>query len=155
MQSCKGAKGWFSSPNACMYGCIGLGDCAAVCEHDAIKIVNGVAKVDPALCGACGQCAAACPNQLISIKPKSKHIDVLCSSGDNGKATKLACKNGCIGCKKCEKVCPLGAIKVENNVAVIDYDKCHDCPDFAACAKSCTTGCILIADLQGYHRLKG
>lgn len=27
MQSCKGAKGWFSSPNACMYGCIGLGDC--------------------------------------------------------------------------------------------------------------------------------
>ena len=34
------------------------------------------------------------------------------------------CKAGCIGCKACEKVCRLGAIKVENNIAQIDYDKC-------------------------------
>ena len=100
-------------------------------------------------------CAKACPNHLISLVADVERVVVACSSKDKGAVTRKVCSAGCIGCKKCEKVCPLGAIKVENNVAVIDYDKCHDCPDFAVCAKSCTTGCILIADLQGYHRLKG
>ena len=33
MQSCKGAKGWFTSPNACMFGCVGLGDCHDACQE--------------------------------------------------------------------------------------------------------------------------
>lgn len=127
VQSCKAVKRFYSGNGMCKYGCIGLGDCAAVCEHDAIKITNGIAKVIPELCKACGQCADACPNKLISLKPKSKTVDVLCSSAANGKATKLACSNGCIGCKMCEKKCQNGAIKVENFHAVIDYDKCTGC----------------------------
>ena len=134
VRSCKAVKRFYGGDGMCKYGCIGLGDCAAVCEHDAIKIVDGVAKVEPALCGACGQCASACPNGIISIKPKSKHIDVLCSSADNGKVTKQNCKNGCIGCKICEKKCPAGAIKVENFHASIDYDKCTGCGE---CMNSC------------------
>lgn len=134
IQSCKAVKRFYGGNGMCKYGCIGLGDCAAVCEHDAIKIVNGVAKVIPALCGACGQCAAVCPNQLISIKPKSSNIDVLCSSAANGKATKLACSNGCIGCKICEKKCPNEAIRVENFHAKIDYEKCTNC---GICKTSC------------------
>lgn len=134
VQSCKAVKRFYAGNGMCKYGCIGLGDCAAVCEHDAIKIENGVARVIPALCAACGQCAAVCPNNLISIKPKSKNIDVLCSSAAAGKATKLACSNGCIGCKICEKKCQHGAIKVENNHASIDYEKCTGCGDCkAAC----------------------
>ena len=124
VQSCKAVKRFYGGNGTCKFGCIGLGDCVNECEHDAIKVVNGVAKVIPSLCGACGQCAAVCPNNLISIKPLAKHIDVLCSSGDNGKATKIACKNGCIGCKICEKKCPNGAITVNNFHASIDYDKC-------------------------------
>lgn len=134
IQSCKAVKRFYGGNGMCKYGCIGLGDCVAVCEHDAIKIVNGVAKVIPALCGACGQCAAICPNQLISIKPKSSNIDVLCSSAANGKATKLACSNGCIGCKICEKKCPNEAIRVENFHAKIDYEKCTNC---GVCKTSC------------------
>lgn len=134
IQSCKAVKRFYGGNGMCKYGCIGLGDCVAVCEHDAIKIVNGVAKVIPALCGACGQCAAVCPNQLISIKPKSSNIDVLCSSAANGKATKLACSNGCIGCKICEKKCPNEAIRVENFHAKIDYEKCTNC---GICKTSC------------------
>lgn len=134
VQTCKAVKRFYGGTGQCKYGCIGLGDCAAVCEHDAIKIVNGVAKVIPALCGACGQCEKACPNGLITIKPLSKHIDVLCSSQDNGKATKLSCKNGCIGCKICEKKCPNGAIKVENFHAVINHELCTNCGEcMAAC----------------------
>ena len=48
----------------------------------------------------------------------------------------------------------MGAITVKDNVAVIDYDKCTDCTDFGVCAKNCTTGCILVADLSGMHRVK-
>ena len=45
-----------------------------------------------------------------------------------------ACKVGCIGCKMCEKTCKFDAIKVENNIARIDYSKCIGC---GACAMKC------------------
>ena len=66
VQSCKAVKRFYGGNGVCKFGCIGLGDCAAVCENDAVTIINGVAKIIPSLCGACGQCAAACPNGLIS-----------------------------------------------------------------------------------------
>ena len=127
VQTCKAVKRFYDGNGLCKYGCIGLGDCAAVCEKNAIRIENSVARVITSLCGACGQCAAVCPNSLITIKPLAKRIDVLCSSAANGKATKLSCRNGCIGCKICEKKCPAEAIKVENFHAAIDYEKCTNC----------------------------
>jgi uncharacterized protein (DUF362 family) len=33
----------------------------------------------------------------------------------------------CIGCGECEKICPKGAVKVEGQVAVVDYLKCIRC----------------------------
>ena len=134
VQSCQAVKRFYGGNGVCKYGCIGLGDCSAVCEYNAIRIEKGLAKVLPSLCQACGKCEAACPNKLISIRPKSKTADVLCSSADPGKATKLACSKGCIGCKLCEKKCPSGAIKVENNHAAINYDLCTDC---GACKAAC------------------
>ena len=139
VRSCKAVKRFYGGTGVCKYGCIGLGDCVSVCEHEAIKVVNGVARVSPSLCAACGKCAKVCPNALISIKPLAKHIDVLCSSADNGKATKLSCKNGCIGCKICEKKCPNGAIKVESFHAVIDHELCTNCGE---CMASCPVKAI-------------
>ena len=46
---------------------------------------------------------------------------------------------GCISCKICEKVCDYDAIKVENNIASIDYEKCVDC---MVCAEKCPTKAI-------------
>lgn len=143
VQSCKAVKRFYGGDGMCKYGCIGLGDCAAVCEHDAIAVSDGTAKVDPLKCGACGQCAAVCPSGIISIKPLAKRIDVLCSSADNGKQTKLRCSNGCIGCRICEKKCPAGAIKVENFHASIDYDLCTGC---GACMESCPAKVIHSCD---------
>lgn len=141
IQSCKAAKRFFGGKGSCKYGCIGLGDCMDVCENEAIVIENGVARILPWNCGSCGQCAKVCPNGLISIRPLEKNIDVMCSSQDNGKATKMNCKNGCIGCKICEKKCPEGAITVKDFHASIDYDKCVFC---GICAQSCPVKVIRI-----------
>lgn len=139
IQSCKAVKRFYGGNGMCKYGCIGLGDCANVCEYNGIKITDGVAKINPSLCQACGQCVNICPNHLISIKPKANTVDVLCSSSANGKATKLSCSNGCIGCKICEKKCPNSAIKVENFHASIDYNKCTSCGE---CRNACPVKAI-------------
>ena len=52
---------------------------------------------------------------------------VLCRNEDKGAITRKVCHNGCIGCGKCAKECPFDAIVVENNVAYIDFEKCRLC----------------------------
>ena len=139
LQSCKGAKGWFSSPNACMYGCIGLGDCVKACPFDAIGIVDGIAKVNRENCVACGACAGACPQKIVKLVPKKSQVHVLCSSTDKGAVARKNCDNACIGCMKCTKACNFGAITVEDNLARIDYSKCKSC---GMCAAVCPTGAL-------------
>ena len=38
-----------------------------------------------------------------------------------------SCNYGCLGYGTCVSVCPFGAIKVDNGVAVVDRDKCKAC----------------------------
>lgn len=154
LQSCAAAKLLYGGKGSCTYGCLGLGDCVSVCPKNAISVKNGVAVVDSKECIGCGLCTKTCPQKIISLVADIEKVVVTCSNKDKGAVTRKACSNGCIGCKKCERVCPLGAIKVVDNCAVIDYDKCTDCPDFGVCAKNCTTGCIMLSDLSGLHRMK-
>ena len=69
----------------------------------------------------------------------------MCSNVQKGAIARTNCKNACIGCKKCEKTCPHGAITVVDNLAVIDYDKCTGC---GACAGICPSGCIKMTDFK-------
>ena len=119
---------------SCYYACLGYGTCVKQCKFDAIQIVNGVAKVDPEKCTACGACVKICPLKLISLVPQSKKHVVLCSSCDKGNIVSKICKVGCIGCGICQKNCPENAIEVKNNLAVMDYDKCNDC---GICSDKC------------------
>ena len=137
--TCKAAKNLFGGMNACPYGCLGMGDCEAACDFDAIHIVDGVATVDKEKCVACGACATACPNGLIRISPASNMVIVKCKNHDKGGAARKECDNACIGCMKCQKVCKFDAITVENNCAYIDPEKCKNC---GMCAKECPTGAI-------------
>ena len=116
-----------------------MGDCAAVCDNNAIRIENGIAIIIPELCGGCGKCIKACPNKLISFVKESQHYAVRCSSCDTGKITKSACKNGCIGCGICVKKCPKSAIVINNNHAEINSDLCNNC---GACFAACPVKCI-------------
>lgn len=137
--SCAAVERFYNGKKMCRTGCDGYGDCAAVCDNNAISIVNGIAVVDQSKCGACGKCAAVCPNHLIVIRPAAAPYEVRCSSKDNAKVTRAICKNGCLGCKLCEKKCPAGAISVSDNHASIDYEKCTGC---GACAAACPAKCI-------------
>jgi len=134
LKTCKAAKQLFGGLSACPYGCMGLGDCAAACPYGAIQICNGVAVVNRELCVGCGMCAKACPNSVIRIAPAKNKVVVQCNSKDTGAKVRKACTNGCIGCKLCEKKCEADAIHVENNLAVIDYDKCTAC---GSCVEAC------------------
>lgn len=125
----------------CSHGCLGYGTCVKVCTFGAIEIVNGIAVVDKEKCKACGKCTTVCPHHLIELVPYEQEVKVRCSSTDKGKTVMNACDTGCIGCKKCEKNCPVGAITVTNNVAHIDYDKCTNC---GLCKENCPRGTIIL-----------
>ncbi len=119
---------------SCTYGCMGYGSCVKACPFDAIHVINGVAVVDKEKCKACGKCVAVCPRNLIELIPYDAKEVVKCSSKDKGKDVMAACQVGCVGCMLCTKQCEFDAIKVENNIAHIDYDKCTGC---GKCAEKC------------------
>lgn len=139
VRTCKNAKKLFGGSKLCTYGCIGYGDCASVCPNNAITVQNGIADIQPGLCDACGLCANVCPNRLIRFRPTGKHFDVRCASPAPGRIVRVTCKNGCIGCKVCERKCLHRAITVVQNLAVIDYEKCTGC---GVCRDACPTGAI-------------
>lgn len=137
--SCAAAAQFFGGDKLCAYGCLGYGDCAAVCEYGAISVENGLAVIDPERCKACGLCVGACPKSLIAVLPASQPVVVRCQSHAKGAEVRKACTKGCIGCMKCTKVCAYDAIHVTNFLAEIDGDKCVGC---GACAEACPVGCI-------------
>ncbi len=139
ISTCKAASMIYGGPDACNNGCLGFGDCAAACPARTICINDGVAVVDTRGCIGCGVCTRTCPHKTISMIPRESSATVRCNSKDKGAQAKKACKNACIACKKCEKACVHGAIKVVDNCAVIDYEKCTGCLE---CVSVCPTGCL-------------
>lgn len=129
----------------CAYGCLGCGDCVSVCRFDAIRIdpETKLPVVDADKCTACGICAKACPRHLIEIRPRGRNdrrVWVACSSRDRGAQARKVCTSACIGCMKCAKTCPFGAITVSDNLSYIDFEKCKAC---GKCVAVCPTGAIL------------
>lgn len=140
IKTCEAAKQFYGGQWSCKEGCLGLGDCVRECPYDAMRMFNGIPGIDHSLCVGCGVCAKTCPQKIITIHDEKEKIMVKCSNHDAGKAAMQACKTACIACKKCEKACKFDAIKVENGLADIDYDKCKRC---GLCAKACPTGAII------------
>lgn len=138
--TCKECVTFFGGDKSCEFGCLGMGDCVAACEYDAIRIIDGVAVVNKDNCVGCGACAKACPKGVIELGPLKKDYFVACSSKEMGAYAKQDCANACIGCKKCEKTCPVGAVKVKDFLAHIDQTICINC---GKCFRECPTGAIL------------
>ncbi|MCL2800169.1 MAG: RnfABCDGE type electron transport complex subunit B [Treponema sp.] len=139
IQSCGGAHMHFGGDNSCVYGCLGYGDCQKVCPASAVYLKEGLAHINHGLCTGCSLCVKACPKKLIAIEKSSIPVIIACSNTEKGAVTRKKCSSGCIACGKCVRECPVSAISMENNLAIIDYEKCNGCLN---CVKSCVTKCI-------------
>jgi Fe-S-cluster-containing hydrogenase component 2 len=118
----------------------------AACPYDAIHICNGVARINPVECRACKMCVNTCPKGLIEMMPLHRiTAAVLCKNHNKGAVTRKECTAGCIGCMKCVKTCEYDAVKVENNVAHVDYQKCVGC---GKCQEVCPVGVIHLVDMK-------
>lgn len=129
----------------CLYGCIGLGDCLAVCPTKAISLsAKKRIYIDAAKCIGCGRCIAACPRglfELIPLKENTSIYYVACNNKEKGKDVRGVCAKGCIGCSICTKVAD-SAFYIKENLAYLNYEKAQEQPGREAAAK-CPTKCIL------------
>ena len=144
VEDCQAAHLLAGGHKACSYACLGLGSCYVVCPFDAIRWEKG--KTPDILmdkCTACGKCVEICPTKVISLIPKKAKVYVKCNSRDKGAIVRKICKLGCIACGICVKVCQPGAIKIENNLAIIDYEKCTNC---GICVEECPTHSIVMVE---------
>ena len=124
----------------CSSGCLGFGDCIAVCKFDAIAMTaSGVPKVNPEKCVNCGFCYKACPKKILHPILHKRVCQTVCSNHDTGKIARSVCTVACIACGICVKTCPYKAIRLDNNLAVIDAALCTNC---GLCAPVCPTKAI-------------
>ncbi|MDR0983315.1 MAG: Fe-S cluster domain-containing protein [Culturomica sp.] len=142
--SCAVVHSLYAGETGCSYGCLGCGDCVSVCKFDAIAMSTetGLPVVADENCVACGACVKACPKGIIELRNKgvrNMRIFVSCINKDKGGIARKACSAACIGCGKCFKECSFEAIKIENNLAYIDFTKCKMC---RKCVAVCPTGAI-------------
>jgi RnfABCDGE-type electron transport complex B subunit len=131
------------------WGCLGLGDCAEVCDFDAIHMdAHGLPVVDEASCTACGDCVEVCPKDLFSLHPISHRLWVACKSLEAGDELLEDCEVACTACGRCALDAP-GLVTMRDNLAVVDYGRDHatDVP-----IQRCPTGAIVWMDPRGGPR---
>ena len=142
LSSCRAAAVVAGGPKSCTWGCIGLADCAEVCEFDAITMDHhGLPVVDTAKCTACEDCVEICPKGLFSIQPVDRRLWVACKNLEHGDSAENDCEVACTACERCVKDSPEGLITIQNNLAVIDYSKNGLASPVAT--ERCPTGAIV------------
>jgi Na+-translocating ferredoxin:NAD+ oxidoreductase RNF subunit RnfB len=146
--SCRGATLVSGGGKGCAWGCLGFGDCAEVCEFDAIHLdPHGLPVVSESKCTACGDCVAVCPKHLFSLHPVSHRLWVACSNQELGDEAEHQCRVVCTACGRCAQDSPEGLITVSNNLAAIDYGKNALASKVAI--ERCPTGAIVWLEKDG------
>ena len=145
IKSCKAASKLVGGSKRCPYGCLGYGDCIAVCPNDAISIDKemNVVVIDPDKCIGCGLCVKECPVGIIKLVPANANIVYLCSYKSlKNIPGREKCDMGCLHCKKCFKACENEAIiwDEEKSVPNFDFDKCILC---GKCIEACPRGRLI------------
>lgn len=146
VQTCQAATLISGGGKGCFWGCLGHGDCEAVCDFDAITMNEyGLPVVDTEKCTACGDCVAVCPKDLFSLQPISHKLWVACKNLEKGEAVLEDCDVGCTACGKCAMDAG-DLIEMKNNLPVINYSKNHNTKKPI---QRCPTGAIVWLEDSG------
>jgi Na+-translocating ferredoxin:NAD+ oxidoreductase subunit B len=138
ISTCRGAK-LAGGTKLCSWGCLGFGDCVAVCRFGAISMdKNGLPIVNWGKCTGCNVCVTECPQGILRLIPKDRKIVLaLCSNRNPIRAAiRKTCRLGCIKCGICVKQCPEQCIVIDNGIPRVDYGKCTAC---GTCEQKCPT----------------
>jgi len=142
LATCSAAAAVAGGGKACAWGCLGLGDCAEVCDFDAI-VMNEVELpvVIPEKCTACGDCVEACPKDLFALMPLEHKLVVQCKNLLEGADAESVCAVACNACGRCAADAAPGVIQMVNGLAVIDYGRNAEATEEAI--RRCPTGAIV------------
>ena len=145
LDTCRAAAMVHGGGKGCAWGCLGLADCAMVCEFDAITMNDqGLPVVDEDKCTACGDCVDICPRDLFSLQPVSHRLWVACKNLEIGEEAETNCAVLCTACGRCAADAPEGVITIRHNLAVVDYSKNSLASRLAI--ERCPTGAIVWLD---------
>lgn len=147
--SCKIAAALYSGDTGCAYGCLGMADCVDVCDFEAMYMdeKTGLPVVIEDKCTACNACVKECPKNILELWPKGKkdqRVYIACLNEEKGSTARKDCAVACSGCSKCFEACRYDAITMNNNLAVIDPDKCKLCME---CVDTCDVHNIITANV--------
>jgi electron transport complex protein RnfB len=144
LRSCRASALVAGGGKGCLWGCLGLGDCEAVCDVGAIFMnEHDLPVVLEDKCTACGDCVDACPKDLFSLHPISHRLWVACKNLEKGEAVLKDCEVGCDACGKCAVDAPEDVITMVDNLPVVNYEMRHDAK---TAIERCPTGAIIWLD---------
>lgn len=78
-------------------------------------------------CGACAKACPRGIIEIRPRGKNDRRVYVRCLNRDKGGVARKVCAVACIGCGKCVSACPFEAISLEHNLACIDPKKCRLC----------------------------
>jgi Na+-translocating ferredoxin:NAD+ oxidoreductase RNF subunit RnfB len=151
LATCRGAKLSSGGTKLCAWGCLGYGDCVAVCKFGALSIgEEGLPVIDREKCTGCKVCVAECPQELLREVPRNlTGAMAMCSNRNPVKSMVMkTCKKGCIKCELCVKNCPEQCIVMDNGIPLIDYSKCTSC---GTCVEKCPTKVLKLLKTQNQN----
>lgn len=151
LETCEAAATVAGGGKGCAWGCLGFGDCAVVCDFDAIAMnADRLPVVDIAKCTACGDCVDICPKGLFTIMPLDQKLLVQCRSALEGDEVLDLCQVACTACGKCALDAP-GLITMRGGLPVIDYTK-NDLASPDATRRCPTNAIVWVEGAQRFGR---
>jgi Na+-translocating ferredoxin:NAD+ oxidoreductase RNF subunit RnfB len=147
-RSCAAAAVVQHGGRSCSYGCLGFGDCVAVCTFSALHLNDELLPVvDVDRCTACGDCVSACPANLFTLEDLEHDVVVQCSSPLVGEAARASCAVACDACGRCALDAPPGVIVMRDGLPVVERP--GQVPEHAT--YRCPTGAIALVESRQFE----